>query len=164
MKLTPDRPDLLVAIPGAARACHERRDMTSKLSPSDATALVESYRVKLGFLPWHEHEQAARNKYDPVGGRRSGRTTHTILCALARATAFPDERVVLRADPSFVAYCRNMLRGYAARLDVDASRIEVVSHDWKPSYTSQDRSIKWTFFADHYDAKREQIQARFRRR
>jgi hypothetical protein len=137
---------------------------TIKISPSDATALVESYRVKLDLAPWHEHEQSTRDKYDTVGGRRSGRTTHTILYALARTATFPDERVVLRADPSFVNYCRDMMRGYAARLDVDASRIEVVTHDWKPSYTSQDRSTKWTFFADHYDAKREQIQARFRRR
>lgn len=134
------------------------------LPPSDATALVESYRVKLDLLPWYEHEQATRDKYDPVGGRGSGRTTHTILCALARTATFPDERVVIRADPSFVVYCRDMMRGYAARLDVDASRIEVVTHDWKPSWASQDRSIKWTLFVDHYDAKREQIQARFRRR
>ena len=128
--------------------------------------LADEYRVKLGFRTWPEQEQLAREKLGEefADGRDTGRTTHTILCALARAAAFPDERVVLRADPSFVTYCRDMMRGYAAQLDVDASRIEVVTHDWKPSWTSQDRSIKWTFFADHYDAKREQIQARFRRR
>jgi hypothetical protein len=135
--------------------------MTAKLSPSDATALVESYRVKLGFLPWHEQEQIARIRFD---GRRSGRTTHTILCALARAATFPGDRVVLSADPSFVDYLRSTTQGIAKLLGLDALSVEIVSHAKTADRDRWRGHDNVRFFSDHFDAQREQIRERFRQR
>ena len=128
-----------------------------KLSPSDATALVESYRVKLGLRPWSELGK----------GSRSGRTTHTILCAIARAASFPGERVMLSVDPALVNYCRDMVHGYAARLHVDGSSVEVVTIEQIENVeTWRDRRIVRLFVDHYFDAQtqRERDHARFQHR
>lgn len=68
---------------------------TSKLSPSGATVLVESFRVKLGLLPWHNHAKTC--------GRGSGKTTRAILEAIAATIEQPGELAVIATMPSSAA-------------------------------------------------------------
>jgi hypothetical protein len=95
-----------------------------KLSPSDATALVESYRVKLGLLPWPDHAKACIR----INGRGYGKTTRAILEALAATVEHPDKLAVIATMPSSVEPLRKLVRDTAKRLDVDSSRVHVRSY------------------------------------
>lgn len=95
--------------------------MTLKLSPSDATALVESYRVKLGLAPWPDHAKTCVH----VGGRGGGKTTRAILEAIAATIEQPNKLAVIATMPSEANRVRKLVRETAQRLDVDASRVHV---------------------------------------
>lgn len=133
--------------------------MTTKPSP-DTTTLVESYRVKLGLAPWHEQEQLMRERLGDefADGRRTGRTTRTILAALAHASMHPSDRVILSCESSFVPMLRDTVRSIALRLDLETHRIEVVTHSKADEiYRGQERDPLTRrlgprkFFSDHYD-------------
>ncbi len=102
--------------------------MTKTESPGEAfptdellAALVESFRVKLGLLPWPDHAKTCIH----VGGRGGGKTTRAILEAIATTIECPDKLAVIATMPSSVEPLRKLVRDIARRLDVDASRVHV---------------------------------------
>lgn len=124
--------------------------------------LADEYRVKLGFKTWPEQEQFVRERFGDefADGRRTGRTTRTILGALAYSVLNPDQRVILASESSFTGTLRDTVRSIATQLRLDSERIEVVTHaqadliweyrDPRLPYNACDRrEIK--FFSDHYD-------------
>lgn len=126
----------------------------------DTATLIESFRVKLGLKTWPEQERLMREKLGDefANGRRTGRTTRTILDALAYACTHPLDRVILSGESSFVPMLRDTVRSMALRLDLETHRIEVVTHSKADEiYSYQEhgplsrRLGPRKFFSDHYD-------------
>lgn len=119
-------------------------DMIKTVTPTPKTIedLVEEYRVKLGLRPWSE-----------IGhGRRSGRTTHMMLTAIATA-ATTRKQVVVSFDEASFNTPKNVLLHRAELLGVDKSLFIVAPHRnaERASHTLREKLV---VFSDHYDSRR----------
>lgn len=117
----------------------------SKQAPAETKTvdeLVEEYRVKLGLRPWSELGH----------GRRSGRTTHMMLVAIATA-ATTGKQVVVSFDEAGFDRSKDDLFITARAVGVDKSLFIVVPHRRaeRASHTLREKLI---VFSDHHDSRR----------
>jgi hypothetical protein len=109
--------------------------------PKTVDELVDEYRVKLGLRPWSELGH----------GRRSGKTTHMMLIAIA-TVATSGKRVVVSFDPSCIYIQKNDLLVMARLFGVDKSMFEIVPHV-RSERASITLTEKLAVFSDHYDSR-----------
>lgn len=118
-------------------------DMIKTVPPVPKTVdeLVEEYRVKLGIRLWSELGH----------GRRSGRTTHMMLVAIATAVT-TGKQVVVSFDEAGFDRSKDDLFITARAVGVDKSLFIVVPHQ-KAERASHTLREKLVVFSDHHDSR-----------
>lgn len=97
--------------------------------------------MRLGLRPWNKLGH----------GRRSGRTTHMMLTAIATVVT-TGKRVVVSFDPVCIELSKRDLLAMSRLFGVDKSMFEVVPHI-RAERASHTLREKPAVFSDHYDSR-----------